>query len=78
MNCHRCQGLMCPMDLLDLASNRHDSPHAWRCIACGEIIDQVIVLNRIRVRQLDLNEHRKLRSPSIRRGEDRERLCASK
>jgi hypothetical protein len=51
MSCHRCHGLMCPVDLLDWVSgSRHDSFRAWRCIACGEIIDQMIVQNRIRAK----------------------------
>lgn len=51
MNCHRCHGFMCPMDLLAGASGSgQDRVRGWRCVACGEIIDQVIVQNRIRLR----------------------------
>ena len=48
-NCHRCQGLMCPEDFLDRATapRNHDSVGAWRCITCGEIIDPIIVVNRL-------------------------------
>jgi hypothetical protein len=49
MSCHRCHGFMCPVDLPDWASGSgHDSSCAWRCVACGEIIDRVIVQNRNR------------------------------
>jgi len=42
---------MCPVDLLDWASGSgDDSLRAWLCVACGEIIDLVIVQNRIRLR----------------------------
>jgi hypothetical protein len=51
MNCHRCHGLMCPVDFLVMASeNGHDHIRAWRCVGCGEIIDLVIVQNRIRLK----------------------------
>ena len=51
MSCHRCHGFMYPVDLLERASGRgHDGFRAWRCVACGEIIDLVIVQNRIRSR----------------------------
>jgi hypothetical protein len=47
MSCHRCHGFMCPVDLLDRVSGSgDDSFRAWRCVACGEIIDLVIVRNR--------------------------------
>jgi hypothetical protein len=65
MTCHRCHGFMCPVDLLDWASGSgHDSFRAWRCVACGEIIDQVIVWNRICVRDQRFVRRRKtLRQP---------------
>jgi RNase P subunit RPR2 len=51
MSCHRCRGFMCPVDLLEWASGSgHDGVSAWRCVACGEIIDRVIAENRIRPR----------------------------
>jgi hypothetical protein len=51
MNCHRCDGFMCPVDLLvEASSSGHDSVSGWRCVACGEIIDLVIVQNRFRLR----------------------------
>lgn len=52
--CRRCQGLMHPVDPLDpfdaLREGEQDRVHAWRCVACGEIIDQVIMQNRMRPR----------------------------
>ena len=51
MTCHRCQGFMCPADLLvGRSDSEYDSSCGWRCVACGEIIDRVIVRNRIRAR----------------------------
>jgi len=51
MSCHRCHGLMYPMDLLIGASgNGHDPVCGWRCVSCGEVVDQVIVQNRMRAR----------------------------
>lgn len=62
MNGHRCYGLMCPLDLLVGASGRgHDSVRARRC---GEIIDLVIVQNRIRLRdQRCVRRQKKPRQP---------------
>lgn len=51
MSCHRCRGFMYPVDLLEWASGSvRDEFHAWRCVACGEIIDCVIAQNRDRLR----------------------------
>lgn len=45
--CHRCQGLMHPIDPLDpldaLRTGERDSMQAWRCISCGNLIDPVII-----------------------------------
>jgi hypothetical protein len=42
MNCPRCHGIM--------AYEKFYGPHeyffGWRCIYCGEIVDQVILENR--------------------------------
>ena len=47
MRCHRCDNLMFPVDLLDegggLTSN---TTPAWRCFACGDIVDHLIFANR--------------------------------
>lgn len=51
MTCHRCHGFMCPTDLLvGRSGSEYDSFRGWRCVACGEIVDEVIVRNRIRTR----------------------------
>jgi len=51
-SCRRCGGLMCPEDLFEEPkTSRQDGVGAWRCIVCGEIIDQVIVLNRCGLRE---------------------------
>jgi hypothetical protein len=42
INCHRCGGLMVCEEFYD----PHDHFWGWRCILCGEIIDQVILENR--------------------------------
>jgi hypothetical protein len=65
MNCHRCHGFMCPVDLL-LGESRSEQGNGcgWRCVACGEIIDQVIVQNRIRTKaQRFVRRLRKPRQP---------------
>lgn len=49
MPCHRCQGLMFPLDLLDEAGGpMHEQAAAWRCFACGDVVDAVIAENRVR------------------------------
>jgi hypothetical protein len=49
MPCHRCQSLMFPIDLLDEAGGLvHQHAAAWRCFACGDIIDALIAENRVR------------------------------
>jgi len=45
----RCQGLKYPFELCDWLGGRgQDLLDAWQCIACGEIVDPVIVTNRSR------------------------------
>jgi hypothetical protein len=50
MVCHRCQGLMHPIDPLDpldtLRPGERETMQAWRCISCGNLIDPVIMRNR--------------------------------
>ncbi len=49
MPCHRCHSLMFPVDLLDEAGGiLHQRTAAWRCFACGDIIDPVICEHRDR------------------------------
>lgn len=51
MNCRRCRGLMCAVDFLVSATTAKDEWRCgWRCIICGEIIDPVIVWNRMRTK----------------------------
>jgi hypothetical protein len=36
------------MDLLvEPSDTGYDNAHGWRCVACGEILDLVIIQNRI-------------------------------
>lgn len=52
MICHRCHGLMCPLELRDWAGGKvQDLSDALRCISCGEIVDQLIINNRTRARE---------------------------
>jgi hypothetical protein len=47
MNCLRCNGLMCRVNLLD---HLHESGKLWavalQCLNCGEIVDSLILKNR--------------------------------
>ena len=48
MRCQRCHGLMVP----DFIEERPEQwvlhcVSAWRCVVCGEVIDPVIVANRV-------------------------------
>ena len=43
MQCDRCEGLMVVEDCLDIKGNRNEFwIKAFRCIACGNILDQTI------------------------------------
>jgi hypothetical protein len=68
MNCHRCHGFMCPVDLLiGVRGSGYESVHGWRCVACGEIVDRVIVQNRIRASTQRLVKRQKRpRQPVLR------------
>jgi hypothetical protein len=46
MACDRCHGLLVQDHCYDLLDN-DVSLTAWRCIACGNIIDSVILKNRL-------------------------------
>lgn len=49
MHCHRCNNLMFPIALQDGSGGMmHQEAPAWRCFACGEIVDQLIRENRNR------------------------------
>lgn len=44
MKCARCGGLMAYEEFYA----KFEDFLAWRCIACGDIVDQVILENRLR------------------------------
>ncbi|MCW5798598.1 MAG: hypothetical protein LZF60_80036 [Nitrospira sp.] len=49
MNCDRCSNLMFPVALQDWGGGlMNQDVAAWRCFACGEIVDQLIAQNRSR------------------------------
>jgi hypothetical protein len=43
MKCGRCGGMM----VCEMFYFREDNFLGWRCIFCGEIVDQVILENRL-------------------------------
>ncbi len=43
MKCNRCGGVMCYERFF---SQTPENFSGWRCIACGEIVDEVILKNR--------------------------------
>jgi hypothetical protein len=45
MECPRCKGMMVAEDLQDYEST-YLSCTAWRCLMCGEIVDQTILRHR--------------------------------
>ena len=46
MNCHRCNGLMYIMELRD--SKGFERLKALVCVICGEMVDPVIAINRMK------------------------------
>ena len=46
MTCNRCRGLLVEDHCYDLLDNQI-SLRAWRCIACGNIVDSVIMRNQL-------------------------------
>lgn len=46
MRCKRCGGLMIPMEFFESIGG--DRFWGWKCINCGELVDKVIVFNRIK------------------------------
>lgn len=49
MSCRRCQGLMVFDRFLDVHGDTgHLWFRGWRCVACGNIVDPVILINRRR------------------------------
>ncbi len=47
MTCRRCKGLLVRDRLYDLYDTRLHL-EAWRCIACGDLLDPVILRNKAR------------------------------
>ncbi len=45
MRCHRCESIM----VYEKFYGPHEHFWAWRCIYCGEIVDQIILENRVTV-----------------------------
>ena len=53
MRCQRCHSMMFPVELMDGRGGlMNHQPAAWRCFACGEIVDQLIRTNRDRAQRL--------------------------
>lgn len=51
MRCYRCDNMMFPVTLQDFGGGlMNQDAQAWRCFACGEIVDPLIHENRIRGR----------------------------
>jgi len=49
MHCQRCQSLMVFDRFLDVYGDTgHLWFRGWRCVACGDIVDPVILVNRRR------------------------------
>ena len=49
MQCARCRGLMVVDRFTDLLDETGQITFGgWRCLSCGEIVDPVIVSNRVR------------------------------
>jgi uncharacterized Zn finger protein len=43
MKCNRCGGMM----VCEIFYSREDNFLGWRCICCGEVVDRVILENRL-------------------------------
>jgi len=77
ITCRRCEGLMYPVDPLDpldvIQGGKLDAIRAWRCLTCGDLIDQVIMQNRVRppssrrVRQRPSPRHPVFKDPDLER-----------
>ncbi len=52
MHCGRCRGLMVADRFTDLLDETGQITFGgWRCVSCGEIVDPVIVTNRMRTHE---------------------------
>ncbi|MCI0527102.1 MAG: hypothetical protein L0Y56_06625 [Nitrospira sp.] len=46
--CQRCQGLMVKDHFIDLLDDTGKIQFlGWRCLVCGEVVDPVILFNRV-------------------------------
>lgn len=67
MECPRCQGFMTPSLFEDLHDDTGSlSFSAWRCVACGEVLDPVIAANRSKHCRPMLGRSRKKFAASLR------------
>ena len=46
MKCHRCGGLMTSDQFSDLLNSTELLFDGWRCVNCGEIVDDIVLQNR--------------------------------
>jgi len=61
MNCNRCGGVMTYERFYGL----HEHFSGWRCIYCGEIVDEVILENRQWLRKAVTSADKKRKSDSV-------------
>jgi hypothetical protein len=48
MRCTKCNGFMVVDDLIDMRESYHPMwMRGWRCVACGNVIDPLIVRHRM-------------------------------
>jgi hypothetical protein len=48
MRCTRCEGLMVVDELIDMRESYHPMwMRGWRCVACGNIVDPLILRHRM-------------------------------
>lgn len=79
LKCSRCGGLMVQDHFIDMASDNGGLwVTSWRCISCGEVLDQTILKNRQYSLQRDAGSfrgkdqrkksvyHRNFKNPSIK------------
>ncbi len=45
MNCPKCNGFMVTEEMMD---GGYVAGYGWRCVNCGDVIDQQIIMNRSR------------------------------
>ncbi|HEX9136175.1 MAG TPA: hypothetical protein VF905_04415 [Nitrospirota bacterium] len=48
MRCTKCKGLMVVDDLIDMRESYHSMcMRGWRCVACGNVVDPLILRHRM-------------------------------